>query len=247
MFRIDFSLVDSSGRVIGEGGTGPIRIIDDRTRSQRTKVSQSVFLSGLVRENSRQLPNPSLNSFRDFSPESSLVVPAFIEQEPQIVENDMWTESHNGSTWSNANNVVLPSTSYSYASLFGQPTPNISPSMAVLPADEPPNVASLFPEISAVMPNVGPILGGIEVSVFGKNFTPQHHCMFGAFPSAYTHFWNDGHLTCLVPPSSEPCQVPVTIEGFPISIGMIGGSTSGIRDWKELQLFEYIADTEVEL
>lgn len=204
-------------------------------------------MSDLVGNNRRQPLSLSSNSFEDFAPESSLFVPALIAYEPQVVENTMLMGSCNGTTWSNANHVVLPSTSSSSStSPFGQPTANISPSLAV-PADELPNANVLVPKISAVVPNVGPILGGIEVSVFGTNFTPQHHCMFGPFPCAYTHFWNDGHLTCLVPPSSEPCQVPVNIEGFPISVGTIGGGALGVDDWKELPLFEYRAELEYEL
>lgn len=88
------------------------------------------------------------------------------------------------------------------------------------------------------------MLGGIKITVLGRNFTPQHRCVFGETVSAWTNFHSDSALTCSVPPGAKPGKVLVTFEGFPV---VAGGGGAGTGDGQEFQWFEYIDDAEVEL
>lgn len=99
-----------------------------------------------------------------------------------------------------------------------------------------------IPQILSVIPLSGPLLGGVEVAVFGRNFSQYHRCVFGASP-ATTIFSNGEVIRCLLPPSAAPRRVIVSIEGFPITVG--GGV--GASGMEELQWFEYIGTDEVDL
>ena len=100
------------------------------------------------------------------------------------------------------------------------------------------------PRISAVIPENGPTLGGIKITVLGQNFTPQNQCVFGKSICTWTTFWNEGALTCLLPSSTAPRRVIVSIHGFPISVG---GGIPGTADGEDLQWFTYVDSGDVDL
>lgn len=60
-----------------------------------------------------------------------------------------------------------------------------------------------------VIPKSGPISGGIEVTVLGKNFLPHQHCYFGQQKALTTEFWNSETIVCVLPPSA--IEGPVSV------------------------------------
>ncbi|SJX65128.1 related to SPT23-suppressor of TY retrotransposon [Sporisorium reilianum f. sp. reilianum] len=70
-----------------------------------------------------------------------------------------------------------------------------------------------LPKISKLIPGEGPTSGGIEVTVLGENFTEGITCVFGDVPAANTKVWASNTLVCLLPPSSSPGPVVVSVKG----------------------------------
>ncbi|KAJ9474443.1 Protein MGA2 [Pseudozyma hubeiensis] len=68
------------------------------------------------------------------------------------------------------------------------------------------------PKISKLIPGEGPTSGGIEVTVLGENFTEGVTCVFGDTPAANTKVWASNTLVCLLPPSSSPGPVVVSVK-----------------------------------
>jgi len=92
------------------------------------------------------------------------------------------------------------------------------------------------PQIISITPNSGPLNGGTEVIILGTNFWPSHKCVFGD-TIAKTMWWNDGTLRCIVPSSTIPGPVLVTIEGHPLTVG--GGKDGGGVSSSQLPWFTY--------
>src|SRR5690606_32496357 len=75
------------------------------------------------------------------------------------------------------------------------------------------NNTSIMPisYVEKVIPKHGPLSGGVEVTVLGKNFLPHHVCYFGELRTSVSQYWNAGTIVCLLPPSSIPGPVPVSV------------------------------------
>lgn len=67
------------------------------------------------------------------------------------------------------------------------------------------------PIINKINPAEGPLSGGTEVSVYGSGFTPSMTVMFGDQEAVTTTYWGEKALVALLPASSQPGTVPVTI------------------------------------
>lgn len=93
------------------------------------------------------------------------------------------------------------------------------------------------PRISKLIPGEGPTSGGIEVTVLGENFTEGITCVFGDVPAANTKVWASNTLVCLLPPSSSPGPVVVSVKGAAqvVQPPPVNGP---------LQLFTYIDTTD---
>ncbi|SNX86361.1 related to SPT23 - suppressor of TY retrotransposon [Melanopsichium pennsylvanicum] len=93
------------------------------------------------------------------------------------------------------------------------------------------------PRISKLIPGEGPTSGGIEVTVLGENFIEGVNCVFGDVPAANTKVWASNTLVCLLPPSSSPGPVVVSIKSPAQTVQPppINGP---------LQLFTYIDTTD---
>ncbi|KAG8773715.1 SPT3 Dosage dependent suppressor of Ty-induced promoter mutations-like protein [Ceratobasidium sp. 428] len=90
--------------------------------------------------------------------------------------------------------------------------------MAGLALPEPVGLALPDPEpiprVSRVVPNSGPIQGGIEVTLLGENFTRAYECKFGDYVATETAVWGMNTLVCLLPPAAQPGAVQVCIKGY---------------------------------
>lgn len=66
------------------------------------------------------------------------------------------------------------------------------------------------PSIQKILPNRGPKLGGIEVTILGSNFDRTHEICFGEAKATTTTLWASNTLVCLLPPSQASGPVPVS-------------------------------------
>ena len=82
---------------------------------------------------------------------------------------------------------------------------------------QPQSLQLQLPTIHRLIPNSGPMHGGIEVTVLGANFHPsiQLNCIFGDVAASSTQRWSENTLVCVLPPRAVPGVVAVWFEGFP--------------------------------
>ncbi|KDN38539.1 hypothetical protein RSAG8_09428, partial [Rhizoctonia solani AG-8 WAC10335] len=71
-----------------------------------------------------------------------------------------------------------------------------------------------IPRVSRVVPNSGPVQGGIEVTLLGENFTRAYECKFGDYVATETALWGGNTLVCLLPPAAQAGAVSVRIKGY---------------------------------
>ncbi|KAK7746927.1 SPT3 Dosage dependent suppressor of Ty-induced promoter mutations-like protein [Cytospora paraplurivora] len=81
-----------------------------------------------------------------------------------------------------------------------------------------PNTSQLrqpmpMPVIHKVIPNEGPMTGGIEVTILGSGFCNGLEVIFGDTKATTTTFWGEQALHCLLPPYHVAGTVPVTLRG----------------------------------
>jgi len=80
------------------------------------------------------------------------------------------------------------------------------------------------PIIEKIIPSEGPVTGGIEVTILGKDFIPNQNqsnsghnpnviVLFGECEALKTSVWGSQTLVSVVPPSLYPGAVPVSIKG----------------------------------
>lgn len=70
------------------------------------------------------------------------------------------------------------------------------------------------PLIQKIIPALGPIRGGIEVTLLGFNFRPGLTVKFGLKNALATHCWLDSTIVTYLPPALQPGQVLVSFEGL---------------------------------
>lgn len=69
------------------------------------------------------------------------------------------------------------------------------------------------PVVFKVIPHMGSVRGGIEVTLLGQNFQPGLVAMFGDARSINTQCWSNSTIIAQLPPSSQLGSVPVTFLG----------------------------------
>ncbi|KYK61176.1 ankyrin repeat protein [Drechmeria coniospora] len=119
---------------------------------------------------------------------------------------------------------------------FSQPIPNGLYSLPVAV-----NQARPAPMIHKIIPNEGPKMGGIEVTVLGQAFFQGLEVWFGDQKATTTTYWGDSSLVCLLPPSPVAGAVAVT---FKLQ-GALGAQSLAMG--KEPPIFKYIDDNEDKL
>ncbi|KAF2154925.1 hypothetical protein K461DRAFT_266266 [Myriangium duriaei CBS 260.36] len=111
--------------------------------------------------------------------------------------------------------------------LSGPPTS--APPQPSIEADAKPH-----PIINKVVPAEGSTAGGIEVSIYGQNFSPGMEVMFGDQRATATTYWGEKALCCVLPPSMGIGLVHVSIAGH--SGNRLSGHAPGTN-------FRYTPDT----
>lgn len=96
------------------------------------------------------------------------------------------------------------------------------------------------PVIHKIIPNEGPKIGGIEVTVLGAAFLQGLEVWFGDQKATTTTFWGESSLVCLLPPSPVAGAVPVMFKhhGVPAQNFTMG---------KQPPTFKYVDDNEDKL
>lgn len=97
------------------------------------------------------------------------------------------------------------------------------------------------PIIHKIIPNEGPKIGGIEVTVLGASFFQGLEVWFGENKATTTTYWGDSSLVCLLPPSAVAGPVGVTFKHQ----GMQATQSFGMG--KQPPVFKYIDDNEDKL
>jgi len=93
------------------------------------------------------------------------------------------------------------------------PTPNVLESDTSEGQFSDPSSAGMqqSPSTLQVIPNTGPIAGGVDIAVLGMNFPRSSCCFFGSNKAAIRQ-WGGGWLTCTLPQVTGPGSVDVTIQ-----------------------------------
>ncbi|KAH6885901.1 hypothetical protein B0T10DRAFT_86972 [Thelonectria olida] len=98
------------------------------------------------------------------------------------------------------NSVSAAAQQFNQALTSGIFTPNYNPQPRATPV------------IHKIIPNEGPKVGGIEVTVLGAAFFQGLDVWFGDQKATTTTYWGESSLVCLLPPSPVAGDVPVTFK-----------------------------------
>ncbi|KAF4979399.1 hypothetical protein FZEAL_4376 [Fusarium zealandicum] len=97
------------------------------------------------------------------------------------------------------------------------------------------------PVIHKIIPNEGPTIGGIEVTVLGAAFFQGLEVWFGDQKATTTTFWGESSLVCLLPPSPVAGAVAVTFKH------QSAQAAQTFPMGKQPPIFKYIDDSEDKL
>jgi hypothetical protein len=111
----------------------------------------------------------------------------------------------------------VPPTSHEYP---GSGLPSVpykpgkpQPSLYTQPSPLHPSLAHPVASLEAVIPNKGPLRGGIQVVVMGVNLTPNSTISFGGIPPVDQVYTCDRMITCTLPRALSPGSVAVSLGG----------------------------------
>ncbi|KAK2596228.1 SPT3 Dosage dependent suppressor of Ty-induced promoter mutations-like protein [Conoideocrella luteorostrata] len=121
-------------------------------------------------------------------------------------------------------------------SMQSQFTQNLAANLYSLPLGV--NQPRVPPVIHKIIPNEGPKIGGIEVTVLGAAFFQGLEVWFGEQKATTTTYWGDSSLVCLLPPSAVAGTVAVTFKHHGVPGPQMG---------KQPPTFKYIDDNEDKL
>ncbi|KAI9170989.1 Protein MGA2 [Paramyrothecium foliicola] len=103
------------------------------------------------------------------------------------------------------------------------------------------NQTHVPPVIHKIIPNEGPKMGGIEVTVLGAAFFQGLEVWFGDRKATTTTYWGESSLVCLLPPSPVAGAVAVTFKH------QAGQAPQNFPMAKQPPVFKYIDDNEDKL
>lgn len=196
-FKILFVVKDSlDGTVIAKTVTHPIVIVDKKQPNSVTPTSSKTVTSTSLAEmfTSNQLFHSSeLESSSPFG--NSVPFPS-----PSSLSED-------------SSSMKRPRTSIDSTNSWQDVLSNIT--MPKLQDD------SQLPMIQRIIPAQGPMNGGIEITLLGKNFKQGQRIKFGENIALSTQCWNDSTMVTYLPPASIAGQVVVTIEEKPGTLSQI--------------------------
>lgn len=137
----------------------------------------------------------------------------------------LFTAANRSGSADNLNNIYYSAPNSAHASRAASPTSwsrsqmNFSTQASQLPENPatalaPAHMSTVSqrpqPIIQKILPNRGPTVGGIEVTILGNNFDRTHEIFFGDVKATTTTLWASNTLVCLLPPSQVSGPVLVT-------------------------------------
>jgi len=93
------------------------------------------------------------------------------------------------------------------------------------------------PYINRLIPNEGPLSGGIEVTVLGVNFMEGLVVLFGD-TEAQTQYYSQSTLICILPPAQIPGPVPVAVKSYSFNIPIQNLMIFNYKNESDKQLME---------
>jgi len=93
------------------------------------------------------------------------------------------------------------------------------------------------PYINRLIPNEGPLSGGIEVTVLGVNFIEGLVVVFGD-TEAQTQYYSPSTLICILPPAQVPGPVPVAVKSYSFNIPIQNLMIFNYKNESDKQLME---------
>ncbi|KAL1920304.1 uncharacterized protein VTP21DRAFT_1450 [Calcarisporiella thermophila] len=195
-----------------------------RTKNSATAQAASITIPHESQASTpTSAPESQRSMFSSFLPVSSLLPQAFRSQQrqqqqqptpqPQAVPQPV---SHKKTASRSGRLVKGSSTGTMVQTAPVQPTIKQRHSTGMM--GQPVTAPSPTPTINRLIPDEGPMLGGIEVTLLGSGFYQGLTCLFGGVPSLSTQIWSPGTIVCLLPPSPTPGPVAVTFKEHPISL-----------------------------
>jgi hypothetical protein len=229
-----FTLRDSQRRIVGHGTSTPILIIDSRKNGH--KRSDVPPRRRPLRRERGFTAERKVSTMRRVHPD--ITAPGYIASAAQPGRTPEFQVSEPINTTNNYPQPPASDGPLTHASRedairaaadllqqSGVPEfPSSPPDESITNLLQAPEPQPQIPEIQVVIPSSGPLSGGIEVTVLGTNFDRSHICVFGDVV-AKTTWWNSGALRCIVPPSTVPGPVVITVQGYPLVVG--GGWDTG--------------------
>ncbi|KAG9018680.1 SPT3 Dosage dependent suppressor of Ty-induced promoter mutations-like protein [Tulasnella sp. 427] len=107
------------------------------------------------------------------------------------------------------------------------------------------------PIIHRLIPNHGPMRGGIEITILGSNFSSNLQCTFGDSVSSQTTMWSENTIVCLLPASPSPGPVVVWFKDVPLGVNTMGLTSAngvdpqfGLSPGNSLQFFTYTDEAD---
>ncbi|KAG0670356.1 SPT3 Dosage dependent suppressor of Ty-induced promoter mutations-like protein [Maudiozyma exigua] len=203
-FKILFVVRDSlDGNVLAKTLTHPIVIVDKKlpsgvtpptSSSSKNVASTSSSLAEMFTSNQLFLSS-ELESSSPFGNSVPLPSPSSLSEDSISMKRPRTSiDSTNSSSWQDVlSNITMPE----------------------LQDD------SQLPTIQRIIPAQGPMNGGIEITLLGKNFKQGQRIKFGENIALSTQCWNDSTMVTYLPPASTAGQVVVTIEEKPGTLSQI--------------------------
>ncbi|OAQ79881.1 membrane-tethered transcription factor [Purpureocillium lilacinum] len=174
------------------------------------------------------------------TPGSSDQVPFFANNRSASMDNLAMAQLYSAPTSSHPSRAPSPNGLRNGVNIpQNQFAQSLSSSLFALPMGV--NQARPPPMIHKIIPNEGPKMGGIEVTVLGQGFFQGLEVWFGDQKATTTTYWGDSSLVCLLPPSPVAGAVAVTFKHQ----GVPGAQSFPMG--KEPPIFKYIDDNEDKL
>ena len=175
------------------------------------------------------------------TPGSSDQVPFFSNRSASM-DNLAMAQMYSAPTSSHPSRAPSPNglrNGVSAANMQNQFAQNLAANLYAMPMGV--NQPRVSPVIHKIIPNEGPKIGGIEVTVLGAAFFQGLEVWFGEQKATTTTYWGDSSLVCLLPPSPVAGTVAVTFkhQGVPGPQNFTMG--------KNPPTFKYIDDNEDKL
>ncbi|KAJ3065110.1 SPT3 Dosage dependent suppressor of Ty-induced promoter mutations-like protein [Podochytrium sp. JEL0797] len=232
-FCVYFIARDHNSTVIATGISPPILITDDHkgTKTKGQKRSRADELADLIPE----MISPT-------SPPSTVVRPQTSDFQDDIIAQfipALLASEFNAPLFENfgikKNNSLTDDATRASKKQFQSPITSTQPTL--FPST--PSVPTAL--INRIIPGEGPIQGGVEITILGEHMHNGLIAVFGDLEAITTQVWGSTTLICILPPSSTPGPVPVTLKAI---AGFAGGPSSPVSDATAPVTFMYKDDLD---